>query len=141
MVLVTANRPFQTLRDRLAEAGADVDAVFVLDAISCVNGSQPDERPRNAMFLQSPTMLEMIAMRTEQILARHGENPHVVVDSLNSLALYNGIEPVQEFSHYLANRLRSRDVPADLVVLSNEQGRILEDRIAGFTDGRVKEAA
>lgn len=138
VLLVTANRPFDGIRARLQEAGVDVDALMVLDAISSVNGFQPTHAPRNVVFLQSPTMLEMIAMRTEQIVGRQQAPVHVVVDSLNALALYNGVEPVQEFSHYLANRLRSRGATGDFMILDNQQGRDLEHRVAAFTDGRAE---
>ncbi len=138
VLLVTANRPFRTLCDRFAENGIDTDALFFVDAVSCINGAEPPERPPNAMFLQSPTMLEMIAMRTEQILTRMGEGAHVVVDCLNAFALYNGASPVQEFSHYLANRLRSRGVDGDLLVLDNDEGRALASSVSGFTDARLE---
>ena len=137
MVLVTTNRPHRTIVERLQEGGVDPADVFVLDAISCVDGAQPTQRQDHAMFLQSPTMLEMIAMRTEQIVGRQSGRVHVVVDSLNSLRLYNGVEPVQEFCHYLANRLRARGASASFVVLDNEEGRDLEARVASFTDGRI----
>lgn len=141
VVLVTANRPYRTLSDRFTQAGLDASAVFFVDAVSCVDGSQPADRPTNALFLQSPTMLEMIAMRTEQVVARIGGDAHVVVDCLNAFALYNGPSPVQEFSHYLANRLRSRQVDGDLLVLDNDEGRNLEDAVGGFTDARLEVGA
>ncbi len=137
VVLVTSNRPHRSVVERLKEHGVDPDDVFVLDAISCIDGAQPADRPDNVLFLQSPTMLEMIAMRTEQIVGRQPGQVHVVLDSLNSLRLYNGVEPVQEFCHYLANRLRSRDASASFVVLDNAEGHELEARVSSFTDGRV----
>lgn len=137
VVLVTANRPYTTLLERFEEAGVDLAGMFFLDAISSANGFQPTSPPRNVMFLQSPTMLEMIAMRTEQIVGRQSGQVHVLVDSLNALALYNGVEPVQEFSHYLTNRLRSRAASGDLVVLDNDQGADLGKRVGSFTDGNV----
>ncbi len=138
VLLVTVNRPYRTLCDRFEQVGIDTKALFFVDAVSCINGAEPMERPPNTMFLQSPTMLEMIAMRTEQILTRMGEDAHVVVDCLNAFALYNGVSPVQEFSHYLANRLRSRGVDGDLLVLNNDEGRALESSVSGFTDGRLE---
>lgn len=137
VVLVTANRPYRTLADRFEQDGMDAESVFFVDAVSCVDGVEPSPRPTNALFLHSPTMLEMIAMRTEQVVARLGAEAHVVVDCLNAFALYNGPSPVQEFSHYLANRLRSRHVDGDLLVLDNDEGKSLEDAVGGFTDARL----
>ncbi len=141
VVLVTANRPYQTLMERFEADGVAAQDVFVVDAVSCLDGGHPPQRLPNALFLQSPTMLEMIAMRTEQVLARLGDGAHVVVDSLNAFALYNGSSPVQEFAHYVANRLRSRGVDGDLLVLDDPQGHALAEAVAGFTDARAEVGA
>lgn len=134
MVFVTANRPYQVIAKYLDEAGADTAKVTFIDAVTRSDGSLPEHAPDNAFFLQSPTMLEMIAMRVEQALAREGANGHMILDSLNALQLYNGLPLVQEFSHYLINRLRTRGVSGDLVVLATPDGEVLERAISGFTD-------
>jgi len=138
VLYVTTDRPFQTLAADFRELGVDSDVIFFLDSISYVNGQQPPQRPVNAMFLQSPTMLEMMAMRTEQLLGRVGERPFVVLDSLSALAVYNGIPPVQEFSHYLANRLRTNGVSGDFVIKDNQTGRDLVDKVSGFCDSHLR---
>ena len=85
------------------------------------------------MVLQSPTMLEMIAMRIEQATLRI-KAANVVLDNLNALTLYNGIGPVQEFGHYLANRLRTLEVAGDLLILDNDQGKEIRAAVQGFID-------
>ncbi len=134
VVYVTANRPCQVVVKALLAAGADVDAVTFIDTVTRSDGSIPTDPPKNAFFLQSPTMLEMVAMRVEQALARSGQAGHMVLDSLNALQLYNGLSLVQEFSHYLTNRLRTRGVSGDLIVLGTAEGEFLQQAIAGFTD-------
>lgn len=134
VVFVSGQHPRSALLDPFDKAGVDLKALFVIDAITCVNGFPP-ERVDGALFLQSPTMLEMIAMRTEQ-MANRQPNAHVVLDNLNALVLYNSVGPVQEFSHYLANRLRSRDVPGDFVILDNDQGASILEAVQSFMDGR-----
>lgn len=133
VLLLTADRPFAHLSEALRKHGVDPEAVTFIDAVTCMDGNLPAQRPANVVFLQSPTMLEMMAMRVEQMFLRM-TSPHVVVDSLSTLALYNGIPPVQEFSHYLANRLRTHAIPGDFVVRANQAGQELHDRIRGFTD-------
>lgn len=129
VVYVTANRPWATMVKHLG----DTDRIYAVDAISGANGMVQHAKQDGVMYLQSPTMLEMIAMRVEQLVTRN-PGAHVVVDSLNSLALYNGIGPVQEFSHYLANRLRALDVSGDFIVVDNDQGNSLRRAVEGFVD-------
>lgn len=137
ILLVTSDRPWRTLEVALVAAGADPAMVHFLDCVSAMDGQAPRERPANATFMASPTMLEMMAMRIEQLAMRMGPAAHVVLDSLSTLALYNGIPPVQEFSHYLANRLRTQGVSGDLVVLDNQEGRTLQDGVGSFVDARL----
>lgn len=136
VVFVTANRPVAVLEPTMAAAGVDTSRMQFVDAITLRDGSRPTQAASNVLYLQSPTMLEMIAMRIEQALALDGREGHLVLDSLNALQLYNGLPLVQEFCHYLINRLRTRGAAADLVALSTPEGEILAQAVAGFTDGR-----
>lgn len=136
VIIVTANRPFSVLEPRLRDAGVDADAVVFVDTVTLTDGSRPIGAPKNVFFLHSPTMLEMVAMRVEQALSMHDGPAHLVLDSLNALQLYNGTAMVQEFAHYLINRLRTRGAAADFVMLATPDAHQLEAAIAGFTDGR-----
>lgn len=137
VVFVSADRPYHALTQALREHGVAVDLIHFVDAVSSLNGSAPATRPPNATFLPSPTMLEMLAMRVEQAALRLGPGAHMVLDSLDTLTLYNGLHPVQEFSHYLANRLRSHGVHGDFVV-RNGPDRSLHDLVRPFTDGHLE---
>ncbi len=134
IILLCADRPFDHYRASFGTAGADMDRIHALDCVAALQSGAPHERRPNVHFLASPTMLEMMAMRIEQIAQRLGPGSHLVVDSLSTLALYNGVEPVQEFTHFLANRLRMRQVPGDFVVHDNPAGADLRDRILGIVD-------
>lgn len=136
VVLVAANRPWANVQPVFEAEGVDFGRLFVLDAISCVNGYVQEARKDGILFLQSPTMLEMIAMRTEQIVARNA-GAHVVLDNLNALTLYNGLGPVQEFSHYLANRLRAMRSSGDLLILDSDKGTEIRAAVDGFIDGEA----
>ncbi len=134
VIYVTADRPYVTLRETLRDAGVSVEAIFIIDAVTYMDGRPVAENYPNALFLRSPTMLEMLAMRVEQALSQVQGVPIVVVDSLSALMLYNGLAPVQEFTHYLANRLRTNGVRADLVVRANTSGNELYERIRMLSD-------
>ena len=136
VVFVSADRPYHALTTALREHGVAVELIHFVDAVRSLNGSAPAQRPSNATFLPSPTMLEMLAMRVEQAALRLGPQAHMVLDSLDTLSLYNGVHPVQEFSHYLANRLRAHGVHGDFVVRGGD--RVLSDLVVAFTDGRLE---
>lgn len=138
VVFVSADRPYHILAQAFRDQGVSVEGMHFVDAVSSLSGSAPAQRPPNATFLPSPTMLEMLAMRVEQAALRFGSAAHMVLDSLDTLSLYNGIHPVQEFSHYLANRLRSHGVNGDFVVRGPGGDRSLHDLVMSFTDDRIE---
>lgn len=138
IVFVSADRPYAGLVQTLQAEGVDTAAMHFIDTVSSLNGAAPSHRPPNATFLPSPTMLEMLAMRVEQIAQRMGGNAHVVLDSLDTLSLYNGVNPVQEFSHYLANRLRAQGVPGDFVVRDGPASKHLHELVVSFCDDRIE---
>lgn len=137
VLFVTADRPFSSWESAFAAASVDRSRLCVLDVVSGMGGALPAERPDNVVFLPSPTLLEMMVLRIEQGCQR-SKATHVVVDSLNTLALYNGLAPVQAFAHYLINRARDAGVGLDLVVRDNQEGEALRARLAGFVDGNLR---
>lgn len=135
VLFVTADRPLGSWAPAWREAGVDQDRLLVVDAVSAMNGQPPSPRPANATFLPSPVMLEMLLLRIEQLIVRHAP-ARVIVDSLNTLALYNGMAAVQAFAHYLANRLRGHGVGADLVLCDSPEADGLRERLAPFLDAQ-----
>lgn len=136
VLILAADRPYKVVQSELAQGG--IRAAQILDVITLSSGRAMAERPADVTFLHSPTMLEMMVMRIEQITHRM-QNPHVVVDSLSALALYNGAGPVEEFSHYLTNRLRMQGITADLLVHGNPDGEKMQGRIRTFVDTTLTE--
>jgi KaiC/GvpD/RAD55 family RecA-like ATPase len=136
VLFVTADRPLGSWLQAWREAGVDQARLVVIDAVSAMNGQQPAHRPANATFLPSPAMLEMLLLRIEQLIVRHAP-ARVVVDSVNTLALYNGVAAVQSFAHYLANRLRGHGIGAELVLCDAPDGALLRERLAPFADAHA----
>ena len=58
----------------------------------------------------------------------------VVVDSLSSLAVYNGVPAVAEWAHALVNRLRRSGTPAALMVVERQAGEDLLDQLRLLCD-------
>lgn len=137
VVFVAAERPARAWEPVWHEAGVDRARLHVVDAVAAMNGRQPGPRSPGVVFLPSPVMLEMMALRAEQLAQRHGA-VRVVVDSLDTLVLYNGASAVQAFAHYLGSRLRALGVGADLVLCdtaASPGARDLRGRLAPFVDG------
>lgn len=131
-VIVTTNRSFRDLQRAFADHG--VPDVQVVDAISSRNGLLPEERPPNVLLVRAPTLLELIVLQTEKAVRRAGPRAHVIVDSLNTLLLHNGPQPLQEFVHYFAMRLREMGVGAEFLVTDARRAAELQELMQPFMD-------
>lgn len=135
VLLISANTAYKDLDAALAKHG--VSDVRILDVLTTSLGLVPEPRPDHAVFVPSPTMLEMTAMRMEQIRRIMGPDVHIIVDCLDALTRSNPVHAVEEFTHYLVNRMRSMDVPGDLWVTDSEDGKRLAEAAHPFTDGNI----
>lgn len=136
VLLITFNRPYEQLKQALGEQGVDPDGLFFIDVTGQDHGHTlflPD-----AIFVDSPNQLELVAMRTKVACQRLGGNVTVVLDSMNLVAQYNSLPSAQEFTHFLVNALRAQDVPADFLVLDTRDGEQLAEGLAAYVDGQER---
>jgi len=87
-----------------------VDHIQFVDCISFMVGSS-HEATENTLYIESPTMLEAIMLKTTLWLKKlKKDEVLVLLDSVNSLSMHNDEVLVTEFLHYFINSMRSRDV-------------------------------
>ncbi len=122
----------------LAEA-LDVprERVSFVDAISHIMMNYRHPLP-NASYVESPRMLEDIMLRVEYLLRRNA-SPHstVVVDSVNSLAIHNPPDLLSEFFHILLNNLKSRQVLAVVLDVSDDAASPLDQMLSLIVDETI----
>lgn len=124
-VVLAANRTANSMRVALHNEGMDLRPMQFLDCVSSLSGMSPPPEP-GVLHVESPTMLEKIAMRCEQLLRAMPAPRYLVVDSLTALSVYNGSAAVAEFTHHVVNRMRALGVPT--VFLAVERAGELEMR-------------
>jgi hypothetical protein len=115
-VYLTSTIPSSVIREQLESEGLSIDHVHFVDCISYMVGTAPGDE-ESVVYVESPTMLETIMLRIQTVIMRLGDQSKLVfLDSINTLALHNDEKILGEFTHYLINSLRVREVPT--VVLS-----------------------
>ncbi len=114
-----------------------MDRISFVDAISHImmNYSNP---LANATYVESPRALEEIMLRVEYLLKKF---PHprsiVVVDSVNTLAIHNPPELLNEFFHILLNNLKSRSVLTLVLETSEEETTGVEQMLNLVVDETI----
>lgn len=113
------------------------DRISFVDAISHIMMNYRDPLP-NASYIESPRMLEDIMLRVEYLLRRHpSARTIVVVDSVNSLAIHNPPDLLSEFFHILLNNLKSRQVLAIVLSVSEDATSELDQMLSLVVDETI----
>lgn len=135
-LFVCANRPHGSVRDN-APKGVDMDRFQYLDCVSALTGMVPPSEP-GVHFVESPTMLEKIGLRAEQMLKRSDGKCILILDSLSTLSVYSDVQAVTELVHNLVTRLRRLNAGAALILVERQAPSGLEDAIAPLCDRTVR---
>jgi KaiC/GvpD/RAD55 family RecA-like ATPase len=110
IIYVTSTISSQAILDILKALEIDHTKVHFVDCIShTMMGSAVRESP--ALFVESPTMLENLMLKTEYLLRKSAASEKIVLlDSVNSLAIHNSNYVLSEFMHIFVSSLRSKEV-------------------------------
>lgn len=134
-VLVAASMPNRLLLDTLDSLGSDVRDIRAIDCISyCVLGDPHGE----AIYIESPSILEKVLMSLE-VVRRESQKPLlVVVDSFNAFHLHNDYRTMSAFLQILAHRLKNNGDVGVLLSLK-EHGTVENDNLMHLISERSLE--
>jgi len=111
-IYVSSNRSSRDLVDRLRKYDYDLDAkikareISIVDLVSRSVGAQEIE---GAVYVSSPSELSATQMAIEAAinkLSPQAENAWLIIDSLPTLLIFNGVGALLNFLYFLIGRLR-----------------------------------
>jgi len=116
-IYVTVNRPFDTLMKIMKGRGINTEKIFFIDCITkMLPGSSEKpldskskyERTKNCIFIPSPSRLTEIGLALSEALSgiENPQNKFLYLDSLSTLLIYNDIDTIVKFVHFLSTRIR-----------------------------------
>jgi len=110
-VYISGSRSAIEMIEAFETIGIDVSHIQFIDLVSSgVLGGTDVDRP-NIHFVDSPIMLESILLRTLYLLrTTANERNFIILDSVNSLAIYNEDRMLAEYLHTFINTFRQREV-------------------------------
>lgn len=132
-IVINVSRPHVTLAEELGEHGVAVEDLYFIDCISKLLRAESTDEAQ-VLFLDGPTMLEMIAMGVDHFLDDVGPDGFVVFDSYGALITYNNYELVYEFTNFLANKLRIRKIRGFLVIVQDQLPDTIHGSLAQLCD-------
>lgn len=136
-VYVSATRPSKAMISRLSSE-INLDDVFFVDAVSyMVEGAPPPSG--NVIFVESPTMLEMMMTKTEvQLKKVKAKEKFVFFDSINALAVYNNENILSEFIHVLVNNLSGKEIYSFILSVKQQTYEKIESMLKMVCDNTIE---
>ncbi|MFH1055245.1 MAG: hypothetical protein V1744_04025 [Candidatus Altiarchaeota archaeon] len=124
-VYLNITKPYEFIRTAMKEANVPQKDVYFIDCISLTAGKAPQGGDDNVVFVENPSSLEEVSMYLDRMLDRvRKEKKFLFLDSLSSLLIYNTEKSVKEFTHFLINNIRLKNIAG--VVLSIEKKEVEE---------------
>jgi KaiC/GvpD/RAD55 family RecA-like ATPase len=109
-IYISVTVPSSTLLAALRSLEIDTSKLRFVDCISYATMECSDTENKQTVFVESPTMLEYIVLKTEYLLRKgKGEKFMVILDSVNSLAAHNEVRMLYEFMQVLMAGAKSRE--------------------------------
>lgn len=138
IIYVTVNRPYQSLVSLLDNNGIDTERMFFIDAITESVGGKA-ERTENCLYVGSPSRLTDLGIGFEEAIKSLGETEkYLFFDSLSTLAIYNNVQTVTQFGHFLTVRLRLHNVKGVLMAVESESDLALIKTLTYLSDSCVR---
>ncbi len=133
-VYVTLNKPFENMEKIFRKEKIDTDMMIFIDAVTKTSGGKA-EKTDKCLFIGSPENLSDISIAMDQaVTSLPSKGKFVFFDSLSTLLLYNNIETVARFIHFLAGKMRVWKVEGVIVSLRKEKDKELIDELTQFCD-------
>jgi KaiC/GvpD/RAD55 family RecA-like ATPase len=133
-IYVTLNKPFETLEKIFNKNKIDTDMVIFIDAVTKTAGGKT-EKTEKCLFIGSPENLSDISIAMDQaVTALPSGDRFVFFDSLSTLLIYNNIESVARFIHFLASKMRVWKVKGVIVSLRKDKDKELIEELTQFCD-------
>jgi len=127
-IIITANRPYNTLIEAYNKAGIDINKLFFVDCVT------KQETPgKNVLFIGNTTALTNIAICIDECLQLSTKR-FVLIDSITTMLLHNDAGILARFSHNLLTKLRMTKAIGILVTVDKNINKELYAELAQLCD-------
>lgn len=133
-VYVTLNKPYGTIKRDFAKDNIDLTNVIFIDAVTKTAGGKL-EKKKDCLYIGSPENLSDISIAMDQaIMAIPKKEKFLFFDSLSTLLLYNNIDVVAKFIHFLSGKMRVWQVKGIIISLRRDKDKELIESLSEICD-------
>lgn len=132
-VYVNLNKPYNTIIDSLEGEKINTKAIIFIDCVTTI--TKESKRAENCLFLGPHQNLTDISIAiSEAINAIPYPNKLLLLDSLNTLLIYNDPSVVQRFVRFVIGKIRKWNIGGVLMVLKEKSNDALIKELSQATD-------
>ncbi|MDP2907224.1 MAG: hypothetical protein Q8O03_04755 [Nanoarchaeota archaeon] len=128
---ITINRPYKSMVQLLKSKNINFKNMFFID---CITKEMSERKSvKDCYFVGSPSNLTEIAIALDPVF-KEGKHKFVFLDSLDTLAIYNPIDSVIKFAHFLTSKVRLHDISGIFLAVHENSDERLMMELAQFCD-------
>lgn len=128
---ITINRPYKSMVQLLKNKNINFKNMFFID---CITKEMSERKSvKDCYFVGSPSNLTEIAIALDPVF-KEGKHKFVFLDSLDTLAIYNPIDSVIKFAHFLTSKVRLHDISGIFLAVHENSDEKLMMELAQFCD-------
>ncbi|NPA75417.1 MAG: hypothetical protein GXO25_04990 [Euryarchaeota archaeon] len=117
---ISSTIPSKSIQSLFELLGIDSSRVFFVDTISHLMKGDTEFSDR-FLYIESPTMLEYIMLKVEYLSRKYNDKKSIVIlDSVNSMSIYNGHKIMSEFLHMFVTSLRSWEAYMVMIAMKGQ---------------------
>jgi len=136
VIYLSLNKPREHLLPMFKKYDLDETKIFFVDA---VNTGRTEEKPENCILVGSPMDLTGLGIGFVTALKKtEGKKRFVYLDSLSTMLIYNKIESVEKFAHFLSAQLQRMRINGTMVLIRDHSDKDLLKPLSFFVDKVVK---
>ncbi|UUX93346.1 DUF7504 family protein [Methanoplanus endosymbiosus] len=137
-IVISINEPWSILNKALDKKGTDTSDIFFIDCITITAvGQKKDEN--NCIYINSPGQLTNIgiALTKAMVAMKDKENLFMMIDSVNTMFVYNDSAQIIRFLHMFANKARLNSAKGIMYSVKNAVDPVISAQLATFADETV----
>ena len=128
---ITINKPYSTLIKNLKDKGMNLNDLYFIDCITKeLRGSCIGE---NCSFIESPQDLTGVAVALDSLFKKENHE-FIYIDSLDTLSVYNDINKLIKFFHFLTGKIRLHSLSGVIIGIHEDTDKALISKLTQFCD-------
>ncbi|EHQ36549.1 DUF7504 family protein [Methanoplanus limicola] len=137
-IVISINEPWLIMNKALSKNGTDTSKLFFIDCITITAvGQKKDEN--NCIYINSPGQLTNIGIALTRAMGgiKDKENLFLMIDSVNTMFVYNDSTQIIRFLHMFANKARLNSLKGIMFSVKNAVDPVISAQLATFADETV----